>query len=1404
MKCSDGLILQTHTRLVNKWQRGMSLLEVVLALGVMAIAMSACLSFIVSIDKAVAVNQDYSFAIQKAVTIVSELRAYAESHESTGGASVLDIFDDGVGTSPLLTIDSSIGAPDHILSGNRWITGRWYYARRISVRKFPSFEASNVRIVTVKIFQTHIGKNDETLMADITSVITTAGDSDPTTQVYDAYLLGIENIPGWWVYLAYLTPFIENALGDMESRNPGMKFRRHWVTKAAYGRDQEYNPYFNNAADSNQTINYAYFYPGTMPAGSAVSQYYVPTNVNARVNIDGVATNDYSATANPYPYALADQFNHAMRYPAELALFNSRLAAGQETTGNLTYRLLLDDMVLNPAHYRNALFINLHGELLPMPSIRNYSDAAKDPATYPQWRAVTHPEKLRYALTDDLKLRVYGYLADPSVGGNNFMTVPVSITIPGMNLTTSSTDIQIASIEGGTDQRTPAGADTYTVISPALTAASENRMWYTKSYDAVISSTVILLYNTPLRTPRTPDFCGLDTVRRLYGLDYIPCPVEAANDFSQNLVSTVNSWDVMVSASSNIDTGGALCYPGTGDYIYAFRGGSSQTFMRYSISGNSWTGKSNYGSNVGAGGALAYVPSNGRIYGFRGNSQTNFRSYVEDSWTARTAAPAAVAAGGALCYPGTGDIIYAFQGGTTTFWRYKISTDSWTTPGAATVAPAAVGTGAALVATGGDYIYAFRGGTQTTFWRYSISGNSWTARTVAPATVGAGGALVYPGSGDYIYAFRGGTQTTFWRYSISGDSWTVMTAVPDTIAAGGALVATSEYIYAFRGNAQATFWRGSSLPKNTVRWVITIPKAVVDREKGVGDSLITINTRIGTDLNTGTRWPANNKPADLSTTYVWRTNSINNVPFSERYQFQGDPRHCPYSDVYSYDGYNWYFDNLCDATKNAQSEWPNIDTTRINGGGDTTDGWHGGGGTGGDRMEIDVPRFFQFIRTALTGSNAVYTSITGWSYYYMGLGNEIGYDSANGFTNSIPTHRKPFDGGATGSRNEDSITDAQTGGVKYIRESISPYTWWSKPWLGEIYPDSACTTWTATGNIFCGTGAGYYVRIRRQDIRTSGSAPLVTASTLPAGTTFDGLTCVRRTNAYGCTSFFNIGTTTSTFRHEGRDGTTGNVTLAGQAMANGYNLPLPGQAAISRPFRHNNDWGNTPNEFSIADYSGIRCTAAVNTDFYGHQDGAAWKGSTLLQLADPAGSNAFIVVNGLDRTVENGSAFIGRYAVVSLVNSFLTGGIPATASRIVQLPRCEIKTPNVTTELENPTTISITWLSEWKRWDGQTYTTAYPVGFTETENDLRYALLYSRDNGKNWLHIVDNTPATPGIPDKTLWIADAATGGNESYLWDVSNAGYYSEGSYIMMLEAYRFSQDLHYAYHRQKIYINR
>ncbi len=1173
---------------------GLTLIELIIAIGLIATLVSMSLVFVAGNQQSVTLNQDRALAVQKATSMLAELRGVAEN-PATVDASTLDAYDNGAGTSFVLCADAGVLDPRHEASGNEWTGDRWRFSRRITVRKFANLESRDVRIVTVRVFRTDpSGVTDAVTLADVASVINTTSDGYPPSQVYDVYLLAVENVPGWWVYMSYIRPFIETAFDDLEARQPGLVFRRHWVTCMGYGRDPVYKPYFNRAVDSVQDINWAYFYPGTMPAGSAVDQYYVPDTLTARAMVDAATVNDYNAATNPLPYALADQFNHNMRAPNERALFDARVAAGLEDVNNPTYRLLLDDMIANPDKYRNAIFINLHGELVPFPALRNYSDAAKEPAGRPWARVVTHPEKLRSPHAENVRLRVYAYYENAALnaGAANFLNTPISIFVPNANLTTPG-DLTITSIRGGTDQEPlNAANDTYLVRTPAFTnlsvfdPASPNRMFSSTAFVVINGTpgTLVSLSNTPLKcTPVA--VAGLDPTQRLYGNEYIPCTTEVANDFSKNLV-----------------------------------------------------------------------------------------------------------------------------------------------------------------------------------------------------------------------------------------------------------------------NATAT-------PKNTARWILDISPVALNREFGAGaDTLISIQTRIGNDQTTGTMWPVQNQPHNLSQTYVWRSNTQNFVPFSEQFQYQGDPRHMPYRDVKVYHGYNWYFDNLRDAAANVTANWPGLDAGRIrNTGGNDFDGWHGSGtnGVGADSIEVDVPRCFQLLRTALTESNSIYTTLTGFSYYYMGNGNEIGYDGANGFANSIPVSRKPFDG-LTGSRFEDSITTINTGGVKLIREFNVGY-WWSKPWLGELFPDRSSAlvnlyaSWVANGNLLSPTGGaaqpGRFVRIRRQDVRTAGVAPLAAAGSLPTGTTFSDHLTLRRLNARGCVSFFNLGTTLATFRHNYRDNTTGNADVGGVELDNTYNFPVPTNTRISRPFRLDYNLGaaGVGDEFSMPEYiAPARNVGTRQLHYYNHQDGTLpWLGSAIVRLTNNNARSGFIAVNGIDRTVETGSAFIATFSSLTLVHTFLSSGLSGTPSRVIQLPQIVIDSPNDATELENPVTVSLMWTTRWARWDGKAYTPAYPnygldflpgnlaepqpvfadpryTAAEIPEDDqspmLRYALLYSVDNGVNWLHILDNSPAVLGQPNTALLIADLTRGGGEQFDWDVTTPVFFAEASYLIRVEAYRdnlFTAQAndfmpHYAYHQQKIFIDR
>ena len=1123
-------------------------------------------------------------------------------------AAELDTLDDGAeGYNSRLTILDSVD-PDSAISTNRTSSSSesgWHYSRRLSVRPFAGVDARDIRIVSAMLYRDE-PDGSHTLLADVGTVLKTPGDAFPTTQVYDVYFLAIENIPGWWVYMSNIKPLMASTITDLQARNPGLEFRAHWITTAGYGRDQRYLPYVNESVDSEQNIDWVYFYPGTMPDGEAADFYYVPNQINARINVDGSERNGHeddtdSDDYNPWPYALADLYNHGMRYVDEVRHFSRRCDADTEESATPTWRLLLERMCSRPADFENAILVNLHGELLPMPAIRNYSDAAKTPADYPGVRVVTHPRYLRTPTNTDLQLRVYAYrdpYQDLAVDAAEAVAPPVTVVLKNVNLAGRVNEavnptLLLSRVYGGVDGSAGSGqdglADPYGSDDAPDSESNPGAMYAmvayvddtpTDPYDN--GDTIITLYNTPLICPYDPDSGspsdqsgtpgrsrsrrsrtppaptapqGLPDTWRLYGLEYIPSSTEAAGDFSQDLTTATDN------------------------------------------------------------------------------------------------------------------------------------------------------------------------------------------------------------------------------------------------------------------------------PKNTARWIITIPQArradIIDELQdpidGVDEVLnrVTIETRVGADRTTGVMWPPadRHQPENLSRTYAWWTDDVTDVPLTERSQYIGDPRHSPYADlkdqapVLSFQNhYNWWFDNFKKSGQNVFGNWPGYSQSRIeNDESNSSDGW------ADDHIHFDVPRYLETLRTALITTDSVYTTLTGYSYYYMGIGNEIGYDSANGFSRGIPVSKKPFYG-TSGTRTEQTITSGGNptdgnsigNGTKLIKRgrSLSSGYWWGKHWLGELYPDDDWATWESDGNLPTGNGSTEYVRMRRDYI----------SENLPRGTSFVyGRRCMQ---PEGCNSFFLIGTRSRTFYHDFNSG-SGELTEVGEEIAEKYAFPLPTYADINRPFalnwRGSSSWRSNPDFDFTTDYP--HNSAEFVRILYDHPwNGSDGNGSAIVALTNPTGDHSsFQIINGLSQTIESGSAFIAKWALLSLVHGFLTAGEPDTASvaanRIVQLPRLQIRQPTIITELSDPDEITVQWSTEFRRWDGQNYTQYYPDDFEDDTwlSDLRYVLMYSKDNGETWQYMDDDAQATPGeCPESPGYLLqDAFPDDDETYAWEVPDDEF-PQGSYLIRVEVYRDTKPLHYAYHVEKIYIDR
>lgn len=1123
-------------------------------------------------------ERDRVFAFSKAQAILSEIQSFVDRGEID--AADLDPLDDGAISKNTLSIQTdglgSLVAPDHVISGNMQRNGQWLWSRRITVQPFASADNRNVRYVTVRVYRKDLQGNDRAL-ADLSAVINASGESFPSTQVFDVYMLAVENIPGWWVYMDSIRPFMESMVMDLKVRNPGLELRTHWITKASFGRNAAYRPYTNNVVDSTVAVPDVYTYPGRMPAGSGSAFYYVPDNMKGRVNVEGVEHHGYDSDLNPHPYAFADFFNHAMRYPDELALWQARVAAIEAREADIqaamaggtpppaelddmskepTLRLFLEDLYSNPTKYRNAMILNLHGELLPMPALRNYSDAAKSQVAYPDLRVVTHPEELRTkkdqsGVTDSLVFRMYAYAHQTSLGayaGSPTMVDPMVVEFVGVNLTDStvptklSSDCTLSNVPGGVSVGGSSDySATWLAAKHVTDAHAANEMYYAAEWvppsSGVEGFTRVYLFNTPVGAPPVITgglTYGLAATKqaRLYQMDYIPSPVTLV------------------------------------------------------------------------GGVPAFTPD--------------------------------------LTAAGTGPKNTA----------------------------------------------------------------RWTLR-INPAVLTANRFVQVSGS----------------TYNPAGD---VQLQVRTRIASG----------------------------------------------YGLGDS---------SWQNSGTMWPTPSDPDNLSVTYAWWADSKEDVPFTERAQFLGDPRHLPYKDCFKAgddypNAYNWYLDNLVNGAENATTNFTSIDATLLR------DCW------GAGAMACDVPRFMQLLREGLVKSRCVYSSLTGWSYYYMGIGNDIGYDSANGYPSSIPTDLTPF--GTPGSW---GYIDTIIGSRRYVRAPGAAGTnyWWGMPWLGELVPDAyVASQWlagsTPRGNLDAGTAANRFYQAACNSVYSS-SARLAYGTAIPANG--------QRTGSYGCTTLFNIGTAASTFQHSSSSA-NGTLTAKGTEVATVYNVSVPASAPVSRPFRIN---ANTTvaEHWSYAPYS-TKYSASLFQTYYTHASGA---GSAVVKLVDPANTDAaYVVVNGIANTVTNGTPFIAQWNLLTLVHTMLEAGTTTNSLRIQEQPRIEIEAPSDITELDNPSTIAVQYSVNWTRWDGLPY--SQTGTFSENESELEYAVMYSRDGGTTWLHVQDETPATPGVrPDAAYLLADLGAG-DETYDWDVSSG--FPEGTYVLRVDCFRVGASVHYAYHQTRLFIRR
>jgi hypothetical protein len=112
--------------------------------------------------------------------------------------------------------------------------------------------------------------------------------------------------------------------------------------------------------------------------------------------------------------------------------------------------------------YLNSILVNLHGEMVPVPPLRNYADGAKDPdyfwfgrgvtATPRAWRAATHADHLSNNGLTTATLRVYAWdmtpILDPVSSTVEDDTINyVTVFLPGLSVSQNSGSNNIQEVD---------------------------------------------------------------------------------------------------------------------------------------------------------------------------------------------------------------------------------------------------------------------------------------------------------------------------------------------------------------------------------------------------------------------------------------------------------------------------------------------------------------------------------------------------------------------------------------------------------------------------------------------------------------------------------------------------------------------------------------------------------------------------------------------------------------------------------------------------------------------------------------------------------------------------------------------------------------------------------------------
>jgi hypothetical protein len=504
--------------------------------------------------------------------------------------------------------------------------------------------------------------------------------------------------------------------------------------------------------------------------------------------------------------------------------------------------------------------------------------------------------------------------------------------------------------------------------------------------------------------------------------------------------------------------------------------------------------------------------------------------------------------------------------------------------------------------------------------------------------------------------------------------------------------------------------------------------------------------------------------------------------------------------------YNWYFAQV-PTTANGYAGFGQTTTANstglING-----DGWYEFNTSGYlPAVDVDLPRFYWLYRNALLNTCSIWTTMCGWSYYYFGMGGEMGMDF-DPCSSKLPfKNNQPWSNTTTGLTSPYPVNQF-FGGARDLIASADK-TWFSMNWLGELYQDKDYPTWHSTGNLPIVTGGS--VQYWRAQHNADFGANFGFDRSATAGQ-----------NA--CGSFYNGGdSSTHIFDTDGPNAQDGYSTLISSDVQSVFSWSFENPQPSNRPFTISATASpgtggskNEPPEWTDATYSNIRTNLSIPTAgslsvpggftngsrvYYttSYSGGYPWAASAMVEmtLATSTSACCFISANGLDRQSSVGTYETGGFIVCNMIRCFLDGGLYSAPAHIPQLPYINITSPKTTSVFVNGTSsIQVGWTNQWLRWDGKPYTSDYPSStYTGETTPLVYNLKYT--DGNNWYFCDDGSTAIEGKYDSTHACP--------SNPWPWTLPGGIQPGlDYILVVEAYRRDYTLHYSYDSVQFRINK